>query len=180
MLYWGRWFSGGILVVSGWLDQMILEVFSSLGDSMILWWPGIWCWHMKPLLPKVSVEVVPRQGRELWQMLRVLNSLSLCHPPQQASGQHRWDLKKCPEPDLPGCSSDVMAGTGVTSEMQRKNKNTQEDKKSPRTEHYRMRSITKNAKTHQAQCPSKSLPRASYSAVNTVFNHLWSHLRNGK
>jgi len=28
------WFSGEILAVGGWLDWMILEVFSSLGDSM--------------------------------------------------------------------------------------------------------------------------------------------------
>jgi len=30
------WFSGKILVIGGWLDWMILEVFSSLGDLMIL------------------------------------------------------------------------------------------------------------------------------------------------
>jgi len=29
------WFSGDILVVGGWLDWMILEVFSNLGDSMV-------------------------------------------------------------------------------------------------------------------------------------------------
>ena len=32
----GAWFSGEILVVGGWLDLMILEVFSNFGDSMIL------------------------------------------------------------------------------------------------------------------------------------------------
>ena len=36
MLYWGVWFSGEIVVVGGRLGWMILEVFSSLGDSMIL------------------------------------------------------------------------------------------------------------------------------------------------
>jgi len=35
MLYWG--FSGEILMVGGWLDWVILEAFSNLGDSMILW-----------------------------------------------------------------------------------------------------------------------------------------------
>jgi len=30
------WISGEILVVDGWLDWMILEVFSNPGDSMIL------------------------------------------------------------------------------------------------------------------------------------------------
>lgn len=29
-------FSGEILVISGWLDKMILEVFSNLSDSMTL------------------------------------------------------------------------------------------------------------------------------------------------
>ena len=32
----GLWFSGVIVVVGGHLDWMILEVFSILGDSMIL------------------------------------------------------------------------------------------------------------------------------------------------
>jgi len=30
-------FSGEILVVGGWLDWMILVVFSNLGEPMILW-----------------------------------------------------------------------------------------------------------------------------------------------
>ena len=34
MLYWRTW---EILVIGGWLDWMILEVFSKLGDSMIQW-----------------------------------------------------------------------------------------------------------------------------------------------
>ena len=32
----GTRFSGGMVLVGGWLDWMVLEVFSSLGDSMIL------------------------------------------------------------------------------------------------------------------------------------------------
>ena len=35
-LYQGTWFSGKILVVGGWLDKMILEIFSNLGDSMMI------------------------------------------------------------------------------------------------------------------------------------------------
>jgi len=34
MLYWGTWFRGEILAIDGQLDWMILEVFSSLGDSV--------------------------------------------------------------------------------------------------------------------------------------------------
>jgi len=37
MLYWGMWYSGKISVIGGRLDWMILEVFSNLDDSMILW-----------------------------------------------------------------------------------------------------------------------------------------------
>ena len=37
MLYWVKWFSGEILVVGGWLDWVILEVFSNIDDAMILW-----------------------------------------------------------------------------------------------------------------------------------------------
>jgi len=41
MLYWGTWFSGEILVVGGRLDcWMTLEVFSNLGDTLIL---GVAC-----------------------------------------------------------------------------------------------------------------------------------------
>ena len=36
VLYGGTRVSGEILVVGGWLDWMILEVFSNPGDSMIL------------------------------------------------------------------------------------------------------------------------------------------------
>ena len=36
MLYLGTWFSGELLVDGGWLGWMILEVFSNLGDAMIL------------------------------------------------------------------------------------------------------------------------------------------------
>ena len=35
MWYWGTRFSGEILVVGGWLDWMILEAFSNLGDFMM-------------------------------------------------------------------------------------------------------------------------------------------------
>ena len=36
MLYWETWVSGEILVVGGELESMILEVFTNLGDSVIL------------------------------------------------------------------------------------------------------------------------------------------------
>jgi len=35
MLHRKTWFSGEILVVGGWLDWMIFEVFSNLGHSTI-------------------------------------------------------------------------------------------------------------------------------------------------
>lgn len=35
MLYWGTRFGGEIVMAAGWLDWMILMVFSNLGDSMI-------------------------------------------------------------------------------------------------------------------------------------------------
>jgi len=37
MLYWGMWVSGEMLVAVGRVDWVILEVFSNLGVSMILW-----------------------------------------------------------------------------------------------------------------------------------------------
>lgn len=37
MLYWGIWLKGEILVVCGQLSWMILDVFSNLGHSIILW-----------------------------------------------------------------------------------------------------------------------------------------------
>lgn len=37
MLYWGIWLRGEILVVCGQLGWMILDVFSNLGHSIILW-----------------------------------------------------------------------------------------------------------------------------------------------
>jgi len=33
----GIWVSGEMLVVGGWLHWMILEVFSNLGDSVVVW-----------------------------------------------------------------------------------------------------------------------------------------------
>ena len=36
MWYKGTWFSGEMVVVGGRLDWVILEVYSNLGDSMIL------------------------------------------------------------------------------------------------------------------------------------------------
>ena len=49
MLYWGTVFNGEILVVGGLLDWIILEVFSSIGGSMILMIPmnyNGWCSHI--------------------------------------------------------------------------------------------------------------------------------------
>lgn len=44
MLYKGIWFKGEIMVVGAWL--MILEVFSNLGDSMILFYDSMITWGM--------------------------------------------------------------------------------------------------------------------------------------